>query len=103
MHGKIFMTKEFRTQVGNGDVVYVDFGRKEDTQVGSYLRITRNFSKKNISLFNTNEYRKYKSSFEEVRRVIGEAVVLRVDEKTSTCLVTYSTEEITLGDEVELE
>ena len=102
-HGQIFMTKEFLTLVGKGDVMYVDLGRKENTQAGDYFRITRSFDKKNISLFNINEYRKYKSSFDEVRRVIGEAVVLRVDEKTATCLVTYSTEEINLGDEVELE
>jgi hypothetical protein len=103
LQGKIFMTKEFRTQVGSGNVVFVSFGRKENTQVGSYLRISRKFNNRNISLFNINDYRQHRSSFDEVRKVIGEAVVLRVEEKVSTCLITYSTEEITLGDDVEIE
>jgi hypothetical protein len=97
------MTREFLTQVGDGNVVYVDLGKKENVQVGDYLRISRSFSGENISLFNLNDYRRHKDSFAEIRKVIGEAVVLRVDEKTSTCLVTYSIEEITLGDDVEVE
>ena len=96
------MTKEFLTQVGDGNVVFVDLGHKENIQVGDYFRISRPFSKKNMSLFNIDDYRKHRDSFAEVRKVIGEAVVMRVDEKTSTCLVTYSTEEITLGDDVEI-
>ena len=84
-------------------MVYVDLGHKENIQAGDYFRISRSFSKKNISIFNLNDYRRHEDSFAEVRKVIGEAVVLRVDEKTSACLVTYSTEEITLGDGVEIE
>jgi len=102
-HGQIFMTKEFLTQVGDGYVVFVDLGHKENVQVGDYFRIWRPFSKKNMSLFNIDDYRRHRNSFAEVRKVVGEAVVMRVDEKTSTCLVTYSAEEITLGDDVELE
>jgi hypothetical protein len=102
-HGQIFMTKGFLTQVGSGNVVYVDLGHKENVQVGDYFRISRRFSKNNISLFNQNDYRKHQDSFAEVRKVIGEAVVIRVEEKTSTCLVIYSSEEITLGDDVEIE
>jgi LysM repeat protein len=101
--GKIFMTKEFLTQVGDGNVVFADVGHKDNVQVGDYFRISRSFNKKNISLFNINDYGKHTNSFSEVRKVIGEAVVLRADEKISTCLVTYSTEEITLGDDLELE
>ena len=102
-HGQIFMTKEFLTEVGDGHVVFVDLGHKENVQVGNYFRISRPFTKKNMSLFNINDYRKHRESFAEVRKVIGEAVVLRVDEKASTCLITYSAEDITLGDDVELE
>ncbi len=102
-HGQIFMTKEFLTEVGDGHVVFVDLGHKENVQVGDYFRISRPFTKKNMSLFNIDDYRKHRESFAEVRKVVGEAVVLRVDEKTSTCLVTYSAEDITLGDDVELE
>ncbi|MFN8006612.1 MAG: LysM peptidoglycan-binding domain-containing protein [Terriglobia bacterium] len=102
-HGKVFMTKEYLTQTGDGDIVFLDLGKRDNIQVGDYLRIARSFSDSNISLFNKSAFRKHEESFAEVRKVIGEAVVIRVAEKTATCLIIYSTEEIMLGDTMELE
>jgi len=101
--GRIFMTKEFRKVVGNGHIVYIDVGQKESVQVGDYFRILRHLNASNISLFNKSDYRRYRKTFESVRKVIGELVVLRVEASTAAALVTLSTEDITVGDGVELE
>ena len=101
--GKIFMTKEYRKLIGTGRVVYFDVGQKQDVHVGDYFRITRHLDSSNISLFNQRAYRQYRPTFESVRKVVGEAVILRVEANTSTALVTLSTEDIALGDGVELE
>jgi hypothetical protein len=101
--GKVFMSKDFRKLLGSGHVVYVDLGSKDNVQVGDYLRITRHFEKNNISLFNRDDYRRFKTTFDSLRKVIGEAVVLRVDPSVSTALITYSNYDVTLGDGVELE
>ena len=97
------MTKEFRKVVGNGHIVYIDVGQKESVQVGDYFRILRHLNASNISLFNKSDYRRYRKTFESVRKVIGELVVLRVEASTAAALVTLSTEDITVGDGVELE
>jgi hypothetical protein len=101
--GQIFMTKEYRVLVGKGQIVYIDVGRKDNVQVGDYFRITRHFDSSNVSRFNKSNFQKYRTTFDSVRKIIGELIVLRVDTNTSTALVTLSTQDITLGDGVERE
>jgi LysM repeat protein len=101
--GEIFMSKEFRKLLGVGHVVYLDAGGKQNVQVGDYFRIVRHFDKSTISLFNRSDYAKNQKTFDSVRKVIGQAVVLRADPNVSTVLITTSTEAITVGDSVEKE
>lgn len=101
--GRIFMSKEFRQLTGTGNIVYIDVGSKQNVQVGDYFRIIRRFHKDTISLFNRADYRRYRNTFDDVRKVIGEVVVLRVEPNASTALITYSNQDIMLGDGVELE
>jgi hypothetical protein len=101
--GRIFMTKEFRRLLGAGHIVYLDAGGKQNVQVGDYFRIVRHFDKSTISLFNRSDYAKNKTTFDSVRKVIGQAVVLRVEPNASTVLITHSTESIAVGDGVEKE
>ena len=101
--GRIFMTKEFRRLLGNGHIVYLDAGGKQNVQVGDYFRIVRRFDKSTISLFNRGDYSKNKETFDSVRKVIGQAVVLRVEPNVSTVMITHSTESIAVGDGVEKE
>ncbi|MGH9428569.1 MAG: LysM peptidoglycan-binding domain-containing protein [Terriglobia bacterium] len=101
--GRIFMTKEFRTLLGSGHVVYLDAGSKQNVQVGDYFRIIRRFNKSTISLFNRSDYAKNKKTFDSVRKVIGQAVVLRADPNVSTVMITHSTEAVAVGDGVEKE
>jgi LysM repeat protein len=101
--GKIFMSKAFRENVGDGQIVYIDVGQKQNVQVGDYFRVVRHLTSSNISLFNKSDYRRYRETFESVRKLVGELVVLRVEANTASALVTLSTETIMLGDGVELE
>jgi hypothetical protein len=101
--GQVFMSKEFRRTIGNGNIVFLDVGSKQNVQVGDYFRVVRKFHKDNISLFNRGDYNRYRTTFDGVRKVIGEAVILRVEPNVSTALITYSSQNILLGDSVELE
>jgi LysM repeat protein len=101
--GRIFMSKEFRKLLGVGHIVYLDAGGRQNVQVGDYFRIVRHFDKSTISLFNRSDYTKNRKTFDSVRKVIGQAVVLRAEPNVSTVLITTSTEAITVGDGVEKE
>jgi hypothetical protein len=101
--GEIFFAKEFRVFSGTGHIVYVDIGQQQSVQVGDYFRIVRIFKPSNISTFNKADYGKYRDTYDSVRKVIGELVILRVDAKSATALVTHSVQDIQLGDMVELE
>lgn len=101
--GRIFMTKEFRKLLGTGHIVYLDAGSKQNVQVGDYFRIIRRFNKDTISLFNRGDYARNKETFDSVRKVIGQAVVLRVEPNASTVIITRSTEAIAVGDGAEKE
>ena len=101
--GRIFMSKEFRKLLGAGHVVYLDAGGIQNVQVGDYFRIIRRFNKNTISLFNRGDYAKNNEIFDSVRKVIGQAVVLRVEPNASTVIITKSTEAIAVGDGAEKE
>lgn len=101
--GRIVMTKEFRSLLGSGHIVYLDAGSKQNVQVGDYFRIIRRFNKQTISLFNRSDYVKNKKTFDSVRKVIGQAVVLRSEPNVSTVMITHSTEAIAVGDGAEKE
>jgi len=102
-HGRIFYAKDFKSVIGEGDVVYLDVGKQQNVQIGDYFRILRYFTSANVSRFNRSEFGAYRSTYDAVRKVIGELVVLRVEGKTATALVTLSTQDIMMGDGVELE
>ena len=59
------MSKEFRTLLGSGHVVYLDAGSKQNVQVGDYFRIIRRFDKRTISLFNRGDYDKNQENFRQ--------------------------------------
>jgi LysM repeat protein len=101
--GRIFMAKDYRKLEGAGHVVYVDVGKQQDVHVGDYFRVIRHFDSSNISLFNRGVYRRNRDTFDSVRKIIGEVVILRTEAKTSTALVTLSTQDIALDDGIELE
>jgi hypothetical protein len=101
--GRIFYARDSKSVIGAGDVVYLDVGQQQSVQVGDYFRILRYFTSANVSRFNLNDFSANRPTYDAVRKVIGELVVLRVEGKTATALVTLSTQDIAMGDGVELE
>jgi hypothetical protein len=117
-NGTIVAAKDYGMILRAGDIGYMDIGAKEGVQVGQYYRVWRPFEgSKTLDL-----YRRYRNSYpeklsgmrlnvhltpEEVRTlprdVIGEAVVLHVEGRTATILITHALDAIAVGDQVELE
>jgi hypothetical protein len=103
--GRIIMTKEFRLLVGKGNIVYIDAGQKKNVAVGDIFRIYRHFDSDHIDFLNKEYFNGNQRSFQEIRKIVGELVVLRVEAGASTAIITTSSGSgaITVGDEIELE
>ena len=84
--------------VGDGDTVYIDVGRLDGVNVGDIVLIRRPLRLKG-DLF---ELPGKVPALREARYVIGELVVLKVEERASTALVTYASDAIVAGDHVEM-
>ncbi|MFV1951133.1 MAG: LysM peptidoglycan-binding domain-containing protein [Nitrospinota bacterium] len=92
INGYIIETKDHKMNVGKRDVVYIDSGFEEGISPGDIFvayhkgdTIERNFAK-NLQLPNI---------------IIGELRVIYVREKTSTAMITKSTDALTIGNRIE--
>ena len=115
--GLIVAAKEFQQSVGTGNVVYVNVGSSQGAQVGQYLRIFRTPVNNSKTVFQkpTENYAREirgasmgrKLTEPELaslpRAVVGEVLVLSVEDKSATGIITFSREDVSLGDEVEVE
>lgn len=115
--GLIASVKDFQEIAGSANVVYLNLGAKQNVHPGDYLRIFRTYQSPSqyIVELGTREYptemmgvpigRKLKPA--EIgtlpRNIVGELMVLSVQEESSTGIVTYSWEDIYPGDQVEIE
>lgn len=115
--GLVVLGKEFRQNLGEGHVVYLNVGRSQGAQVGGYLRVFRSALSKERDPFEqaTRDYltdvagqrmghrltRAERAALP--RTVLGEVLLLSVEDASSTGIVTFSREEINPGDEVEFE
>ena len=81
--------------VANGSIVYVDIGRGSGVKVGDVFIAYRTGG--DVSVYNTPaENRKLATE----RSAVGEIVIIRVEERTATAIVTYSKSELLTGDSV---
>ena len=78
-----------------GTVVYLDIGKSAGVKPGDFFIVFRDVELKDGSRVTGREIR------EKAKTAIGEVVVLKVEERASTALVTYSDDVIVLGDVVE--
>jgi hypothetical protein len=81
-----------------GTIVYIDAGEDKNVKVGDLFIVYR-YPDFDTRLFKANKDVKKIESFPSA---IGELIILNVGERASTALVTYSTDGISLGDEVDL-
>jgi len=115
--GVVVVTKDFRVGVGKGEIVYLNLGRNQGAQAGQYARIYRGYRTGFNSVFEeiTSNYstdingypmgRKLSAAERAAlpRSVLGEVLLLSVEDNSATGIVTFSREEILLGDQAELE
>jgi hypothetical protein len=115
--GMVVASREFQQNVGEGKIVYLNLGRSQGAQVGSYLRVFRTASDRSQDPFEqaAREYstesmgqrmgrQLTRAEIASLPRVVlGEVMLLAVEEGSSTGIVTFSREEISLGDQAELE
>ncbi|MBI2817413.1 MAG: hypothetical protein HYX72_10785 [Acidobacteria bacterium] len=115
--GVIAAIKGFREAAGGGEVVYVNVGAKENLKPGDYLRIFR--SQQSPSQYNVRAgvgnyptdvmgvqmgRRLTRQELDSLpRTVLGEVMILSVQETSSTGIVTYSWEDLFPGDQLEIE
>lgn len=116
--GMIVAAKDFGMILRKGDIGYMDIGSREGVTIGQYYRIYRPFQGSPY----LDLYKRYRNNVPEKingmllnvrltpeqmkglpRDVVGEAVVLHVEGRSATLLVTFSVRDIVVGDYIELE
>ncbi|MGA3210349.1 MAG: hypothetical protein ABSD20_03525 [Terriglobales bacterium] len=117
LSGHIVASRDFDEFVGAGKKVYLNLGAQKGVKPGDYFRIVRNYEPSSMDpadaeMFNETLYddtqenppQLPKESLGDLpRRVVGEVIVLNTRPGTATAMITFSVEEIQIGDTVELE
>jgi hypothetical protein len=120
----VIIGEQFQAQVGNNDIVYVNWGSSQGVKVGDYFRIFRFTGTQHETVYQTPRYafdmeqgdavkdlgiygfgaapKKYDWS-NTPREDVGEGIVVRTGPNSSTVLITFTLREIYPGDYVELE
>ena len=116
--GRLVAAKELAQSVGEGNVVYVNLGSSQGLMVGSYLRVFRVPQQLSEDPLETamREYMVVGMGDQRVgrkltpadvaslpRKVLGEAMVISVQDNSASAIVTFSREELMLGDMAEIE
>ncbi|MGH9804825.1 MAG: OmpA family protein, partial [Candidatus Acidiferrales bacterium] len=115
--GIILPGKDFAYTMGQGDVLYANVGANDGTVVGDYLTLYRPATGTQFQGYNKMEkgqWKQYRGVPKGVnlqhkirpdlpREILGEALVVRVEEKTVTALITHSLRESHAGDFVEVQ
>ncbi len=105
--------KHFQQTYGSDDVVYVNLGSAQGVKVGDYFRIFRPTGNQNEFAYQTRRmafdafgYGAVSKDFKPdntPREVLGEGIVVRTSENSSSVIVTFALRELYAGDSVELE
>ncbi len=128
--GQIIMSPQYREYLAANQVVYLDLGKKDGLQPGDYFTIYRkigsrervahmkeyNVVEKHNRDYQSDQYRggevsngaTRKSRHKVIddreklpRKVMGELVILRVENSTAVAMITRTTAEVNIGDHVE--
>ena len=125
--GRIFLAKDFDSELGTGGKVYMNIGSSQGLKVGDYLRAVRTYD---ADAHDPVTSLSYKASSNEVtqkreaavdpnfltktggpvihtsdmpRRAVGEIVVLSTTPGTATGMIVFAMEPVHVGDGVELD
>ena len=114
--GVIALGKEFLGTLGAGNVAYLNIGEPQGVEVGQLYRIYRTYATsakdpnrkylENTPEMLMGERQSYKLTKEQKaimpRDIVGELVILSVNSKSATALITMASGELFPGDQVEL-
>jgi len=125
--GRIAMAKDFDSEIGPGDKVYLNVGANQGVKPGDYFRAVRSYE---ADLHDPVDSLSFKASTNEdtqakqavidpnfltktggpvihvrdlPRRAVGEVVVISTTPTTSTGMIVFAMESVHLGDRVELD
>lgn len=128
--GRIVLQREQREHIGPRDVVYIDLGAENGVKAGDKFTIFRNkpddanvfnFNDDDVTLRQSSDYesdkfkggkysnthpyearQKVKNTRAAIpRKIVGELVVIAVEGKSATAIVTRTTQEVNTGDRIE--
>ena len=130
-HGRLMMAKDGREMVTRHDIVYIDLGAEDQVKRGDYLTIYRPLGTGNITRvgdeeitharsagFQSDRYRGggFSNQASRVnakqvkrdrpsmpRKIVGEMVVIDVQTRTATAIITRVASEVHTGDWVEIQ
>jgi hypothetical protein len=117
LSARIVASKGFDSYLGAGRKIYLNVGEKNGLKPGDYFRVVRDYHRKSMDEVDSEMFNQTfvedtqkraprfptKQEAEFPRRVLGEAIVLSTHPGTSTAMITFSLEDIHIGDVVELE
>ena len=127
LSGRILMGKDFDTELGTGNKVYLNLGANQGVKIGDYFRAVRRYeedlkdpvdslsfkaalaedSQKKVPSFDPPMFQKGNGPVIHVRdlprRAVGEIVIIGVTNTTSTGMIIFSLEDVHAGDGVELD
>ena len=115
----IIIGKSFTVQFGNNDIFYVNLGASQGVKVGDYFRVFRYTGTEHETAYQTGRFAfdadgyagtygfgsvpsRYKWD-NTPREVVGEGMVVRTGQNSSTVLYTFGLREAFVGDYVEIE
>jgi hypothetical protein len=125
--GRIVMAKDFDTEVGTGQKVYMNVGSGQGVKVGDYFRAVRSYENDlkdpvdslSFKASTTEDTQKDPPSIEPEfmshskgqvirvadlpRRAVGEIVVISATDTTATGMIVFALEDVHVGDGVELD
>ena len=115
--GQIVAARDFEQYLGAGRKVYLSLGAEQGLKSGDYFRIVRGYERRDFDVADANVARSRgaddtqklpvhlpESQMAELpRRVVGEAIVLSTQPASATAMITFTLEEVQVGDRVELE
>lgn len=125
--GRIVMGRDFDSELGTGQKVYVNVGSNQGVKVGDYFRAVRNYEADlhdpvdslSFKASYSDDTQKYQASFDPglweksngpvihvrdlPRRAVGEIVVIGTTPTTATGMIVFAMEDVHAGDGVELD
>jgi hypothetical protein len=125
--GRIVMAKDFDSQLGTGQKVYINVGSKQGVKIGDYFRAVRTYeadlkdpvdslsfraqlsedTQKKQTTFDPAIFEKSNGPVIHVRdlprRAVGELVIIGVTDTTATGMIVFANEDLHAGDGVELD